>query len=80
MTKEEYFKAYPSSKECFQTSDVFFFHKDFDAAAHALSLEDKTVWHFKRDEQVAENAENEATAEPKVLERKTPKKKLLTTN
>ena len=50
MTKEEYFKSYPSSKECFQTSDGFFFHKDFDAKAHAQSLKEREVIEHKRPE------------------------------
>lgn len=45
---QEYFKTYPKSDECFQTSDGFIFHNSHDASANASSLKDKKVKHFER--------------------------------
>jgi hypothetical protein len=43
-----YFETYPSSNECFVTSDGFIFHTAHDAATHASALEDKQVVHTER--------------------------------
>lgn len=50
---EGYFKAYPESKECFETNDKFLFHHKPDATAHAATLKDRSVIHHKRAEKVA---------------------------
>ena len=43
MKTEDFFKSYPLSKEVFQTSDGYLFHKEPDAKNHANSLKDKSV-------------------------------------
>ncbi len=43
MDVKQYFKDYPGSKQCFQTSDSLIFHEEGDARLHAKSLEDKDV-------------------------------------
>lgn len=41
-----YFDSYPTSPECFETSDGNLFHKDYDAKAHARNLESKVVTRY----------------------------------
>lgn len=40
---QQYFKDYPTSKQCFETSDGFLFHHEGDARLHAAGLKNKTV-------------------------------------
>jgi hypothetical protein len=56
-----YFKDYPNSPECAETSDGTLFHLESDAKNHAESLEDKSVKiHKKADgRQFAESADEE---------------------
>ncbi len=48
MKVEEYFKSYPASKVCYQTSDSLIFHQEGDARLHAQSLEDDEVKTHKK--------------------------------
>lgn len=52
----QYFKDYPNSSECFQTSDGFLFHFLNDARNHANTLADKQVVNHKRETDGKESA------------------------
>lgn len=52
----EYFKSYPGSKKCYQTSDGFIFHQEGDAMLHARSLGDDTVAGHKKVVEIANDA------------------------
>ncbi len=45
---QDYFETYPNSQECFETSDGFLFHQDYDAKAHARNLKDKSFSRIER--------------------------------
>jgi hypothetical protein len=47
MKPEQYFKDYPGSEKCFQTSDETIFHQKGDAHLHAKSLKDDEVKEHK---------------------------------
>jgi hypothetical protein len=51
---KNYFKNYPESKECFETSDGLLFHVRHRATAHAQTLEDKGVKTHRRESQAEE--------------------------
>lgn len=75
---KHYFKTYPQSNECFQTTDEFIFHRAWDARAHAETLKDKRVKPWSRHEvarfELAELGKTEE-AEAKVKEDKKKGKK-----
>lgn len=64
MNPEEYFKGYPASKKCHQTSDGLIFHQEGDARLHAQSLEDDEVKTHKK----GQLPETEPEAEDKEAE------------
>jgi hypothetical protein len=47
---KHYFASYTDSKECFETSDGYLFHRATDAAAHAQILDNKRVKPYTREE------------------------------
>lgn len=69
MKSEEYFKSYPGSKACHQTSDGLIFHQEGDARLHAKSLEDDAITEHKKGavkKSVPETAEPEPVKVPAV--------------
>lgn len=56
---KEYFDHYKGHDECFQTSDGFIFHTDFDAKAHAGTLKDRKVERFEREAKVVKDQKSE---------------------
>lgn len=52
---KRYFKTYPKSDACFETSDGMLFHRHSDASAHAATLKDKKVTPYNR--QTVDNLE-----------------------
>ena len=45
---EDYFKAHPTSNECFETSDTLLFDNKENAKAHASTLDDKVITPWQR--------------------------------
>jgi hypothetical protein len=58
---QQYFKDYPTSKQCFETSDGFLFHHEGDARLHATGLKNKTVTSY--DAGAVGDTEKKATKE-----------------
>lgn len=62
---KHYFKTYPESNECHETSDGMIFHKRHAADAHAASLADKKVQGYRRSDDLDAIAEKRAEQEKK---------------
>ena len=59
----QYFETYPESKEVFETSDGFLFHKDTDAKNHSVTLKDKDVTPHKRKDVITSDAKDAGAGE-----------------
>jgi hypothetical protein len=49
---KHYFATHPDSPECFETANGYLFHKRSDADAHTQILQNRTVKHHKRADQM----------------------------